>query len=193
MHPHEALIGYWTIILILRSRRSSVDIVIVSPKYSNEIMAVLLEENVTSPEDCGMPNMAMHFHTEHCQYILFEVLKTTTHGGLAVGCVCVFAFAFLYEGLKSFRDLCLQWLPYRDNNSVTPENKCRHRRDLFTYGHILQSILHMIQMLWSYSMMLIFMTYNTWLCAALILGAMLGYFVFGTSSRIQRDNFDHCH
>ncbi|XP_033742591.1 high affinity copper uptake protein 1-like [Pecten maximus] len=160
-------------------------------------MDMVMEDNNTSTEGCGMPSMAMYFHTEHCQYILFEAFKTTTNGGLTTGCVCVFIFAFLYEGLKTLRDHCLSWLPVRPTKSLNPDIKRQRKwtwwRDLFTYGHMLQTVLHMVQIMWSYSMMLVFMTYNTWLCLALILGATSGYFVFGSAPRIQRDSFEHCH
>ena len=37
--------------------------------------------------------------------------------------------------------------------------------------HILQSFLHIIQVAVSYSLMLVFMTFNVWLCLALCIGA----------------------
>ncbi len=45
-------------------------------------------------------------------------------------------------------------------------------------------------------LMLVFMTYNTWLCAATVLGMALGYFVFGWKRRtvlVQQDGSDCCH
>jgi copper transporter 1 len=50
---------------------------------------------------------------------------------------------------------------------------------LLSRGHILQTILHMLQITISYMLMLVFMTYNSYLCVSVILGAGFGYFVFG--------------
>ena len=46
--------------------------------------------------------------------------------------------------------------------------------NLFSRGHILQTFLQLIQVILSYCLMLIFMTYNTWLCAAVAMGAATG-------------------
>lgn len=45
--------------------------------------------------------------------------------------------------------------------------------------HLLQTLLSMIQVVLSYLLMLIFMTYNYWLCLAIVLGLGFGYFFFG--------------
>ena len=45
----------------------------------------------------------------------------------------------------------------------------------------------------AYMLMLIFMTYNTWLCLATVLGATVGYFLFGWRKNAVVDVTDHCH
>lgn len=45
--------------------------------------------------------------------------------------------------------------------------------------HFFQTFLHLIQVTLSFLLMLIFMTYNTWLCLAVVLGAGTGFFLFG--------------
>ena len=45
----------------------------------------------------------------------------------------------------------------------------------------------------AYLLMLIFMTYNTWLCAAVVVGAAVGYFLFGWRKTIVYEESDHCH
>ncbi len=44
--------------------------------------------------------------------------------------------------------------------------------------HILQSILHVVQVGLGYLLMLVAMTYNGWLFLAVIFGAGVGYFIF---------------
>lgn len=64
---------------------------------------------------------------------------------------------------------------------------------MFSLMHIYQSILHLIQVTLSLMLMLIFMTYNTWLCLAVVIGAMVGYFLFGWKKSIVVDVTEHCH
>jgi len=64
---------------------------------------------------------------------------------------------------------------------------------LFSQGHLIQTFLHMFQITVSYLLMLVFMTYNTWLCVAVVLGAGAGYFFFGVHRLTAIDVNEHCH
>uniref|UniRef100_A0AAG5CUH4 Copper transport protein n=1 Tax=Anopheles atroparvus TaxID=41427 RepID=A0AAG5CUH4_ANOAO len=59
--------------------------------------------------------------------------------------------------------------------------------------HLFQTLLHILQVTLSFLLMLIFMTYNTWLCLAVVLGAALGYFLFGWKKSVIVDVTEHCH
>uniref|UniRef100_A0A8D8NHH5 Copper transport protein n=1 Tax=Culex pipiens TaxID=7175 RepID=A0A8D8NHH5_CULPI len=59
--------------------------------------------------------------------------------------------------------------------------------------HLFQTFLHIVQVTLSFLLMLIFMTYNTWLCLAVVLGAALGYFLFGWKKSVIVDVTEHCH
>ena len=50
-----------------------------------------------------------------------------------------------------------------------------------------------MQVTLAYLLMLIFMTYNSWLCAAVVVGAAVGYFLFGWRKTIVYEESDHCH
>ena len=58
--------------------------------------------------------------------------------------------------------------------------------------HLLQSLLHMIQVTISYSLMMVFMTFNVWLCVAVVLGAGLGYLMFGWKHKHTAESLEHC-
>jgi copper transporter 1 len=58
---------------------------------------------------------------------------------------------------------------------------------------MIQTLLHIIQMAFSYALMLIAMTYNTYLLIAVILGAGLGHFLFGWRRSSVLDHNEHCH
>jgi len=68
-----------------------------------------------------------------------------------------------------------------------------YRTSLLSSGHIIQTFLHMLQITVSYLLMLVFMTYNTWLCLSVVLGAGLGYFIFGLKRLTAIDVNEHCH
>lgn len=59
--------------------------------------------------------------------------------------------------------------------------------------HLYQSFLHLVQVTLSLMLMLIFMTYNSWLCFAVVFGAMIGYFLFGWKKSVVVDVTEHCH
>lgn len=64
---------------------------------------------------------------------------------------------------------------------------------MMSSAHAWQTVLHGLQVLVSYMLMLVFMTYNTWLCAAVVLGSATGYFLFGWRESVVVDFTEHCH
>lgn len=63
---------------------------------------------------------------------------------------------------------------------------------IFATPHIIQTLINLVQIILSYLLMLIFMTFNYWLCLAVVLGLGLGYFCFGW---IKQDVYESecCH
>jgi len=77
----------------------------------------------------------------------------------------------------------------RRNNQVTVI-----QTSLLSRAHLIQTLLQFIQVWLSYCLMLIFMTYNTWLCLSISLGAASGYFLFGWKKTVVVNvGADHCH
>ncbi|XP_045200561.1 high affinity copper uptake protein 1-like isoform X6 [Mercenaria mercenaria] len=147
--------------------------------------------------------MLMFFHTGKCEFILFETLRTKDVGGLVGACVAIFALAIIYEGLKVFREMLLQKAMLtgnkyaisngsssQDTMVISNKNVGLH---MMTCSHFVQTVLHMVQVFISYCLMLVFMTYNVWLCLSVILGAGIGYFLFGWRKAIVVDINEHCH
>ena len=62
--------------------------------------------------------------------------------------------------------------------------------------HMFQTFLHIVQVAVGYLLMLVVMTYNLWLFFAVVLGAGLGYLVFGWLRIVYAlqgpGNEDHC-
>ena len=64
---------------------------------------------------------------------------------------------------------------------------------ILSWDHLLSTSLHLVQMSLAYLLMLIVMTFNTWLCLAVVLGSTLGYFLVGWKKPSGIDVSDHCH
>jgi len=168
--------------------------------------------------------MKMYFHGGYNEVILFDFWRISSVGGLIGSMIGCFLLGVLYEGLKFFREFMLRQeyrssgysnvnpspeSPVDDgsdsinsietNARVSGQERTKSgikiiQTNLFSRGHILQTFLQLVQVVLSYCLMLIFMTYNTWLCAAVALGAATGYFAFGWKKTVVLDaGGDHCH
>jgi len=147
--------------------------------------------------------MHMYFHFDVSAYILFEFWKTEEVGGLIGSMIAIFFLAFLYEALKFYREhlyrhsfRTIQYntvtVPVENGGSVKETQKTVQVKMLSTM-HAWQTVLHVVQVIISYFLMLIFMTYNVWLCLAVTLGAGSGYFFFGWKKSLVVDITEHCH
>ncbi|XP_049460865.1 high affinity copper uptake protein 1 isoform X1 [Epinephelus fuscoguttatus] len=67
------------------------------------------------------------------------------------------------------------------------------RQRMLSPGHFLQTLLHIVQVVVSYFLMLVFMTYNAYLCIAVAAGAGMGYFLFSWRKAVVVDITEHCH
>ncbi|KAJ8734131.1 hypothetical protein PYW07_014682 [Mythimna separata] len=163
----------------------------------------------------GGHDMAMTFHGGYDEVILFSWWKVTDIGEFIGSFLAVFLMALLYEGLKYYRKHLL-WKTYTGLQycAVAPPDKgvsnlCapdepqviqpvphvleRNVPTMLSTAHAWQTVLHGMQVLVSYMLMLVFMTYNTWLCAAVVLGSATGYFLFGWRESVVVDFTEHCH
>ncbi|XP_055904441.1 high affinity copper uptake protein 1 [Eupeodes corollae] len=143
--------------------------------------------------------MIMTFHGGHCERILWKSWLAYTLTEFIFSALAIFAVAFAYEGIKFVREYHLRKVLKEESdrlralnskNCMTNEGsssntplhvayQLNYFQRIFNTPHILQTCLNLVQIILSYLLMLIFMTFNYWLCLAVILGLGLGYFVFG--------------
>uniref|UniRef100_A0A8C6SKN6 Copper transport protein n=1 Tax=Neogobius melanostomus TaxID=47308 RepID=A0A8C6SKN6_9GOBI len=83
-------------------------------------------------------------------------------------------------------------LPGSDGTVIMETHKTVGQR-MLSPAHFLQTLLHVLQVVLSYVLMLVFMTYNGFLCIAVALGAGAGYFLFSWKKAIVVDITEHCH
>ncbi|XP_067417641.1 high affinity copper uptake protein 1 isoform X1 [Emydura macquarii macquarii] len=149
-----------------------------------------------------MMDMTFHFSYEHVP-LLFSGLMINTPGEMAGAFVAVFFLAMFYEGLKIARESLLRksQVSIRYNSMPVPgpngttlmETHKTVGQQMLSFPHLLQTGLHVIQVVVSYFLMLIFMTYNGYLCIAVAAGAGTGYFLFSWKKAVVVDITEHCH
>ncbi|KAH8360701.1 hypothetical protein KR200_011272, partial [Drosophila serrata] len=168
----------------------------------------------------GMEHMMpMAFHFGYNETILFSWWHIETVAGLVGSMIAIFLLALMYEGLKYYREY-LFWKTYNlmeyrpvtgpQRNPEAPRlpspaaaapspvqyvGEVVHKQppSMLSVTHLLQTLLHVLQVTLSFLLMLIFMTYNVWLCLMVVLGAAVGYFLFCWKKSVIVDVTEHCH
>lgn len=158
------------------------------------------KENMS--HDMHMHMMKMYFHFGVDETVLFSGWKISTVGGMVASVIGIFIMGMLYEGLKYFREFLFKQYVSNiqfstvaitgESGRVSQVHKVEKHK-MLSWAHAIQTTLHIIQIIVSYFLMLIFMTYNVWLCLAVVLGAGVGYFIFGWKKASVVDITEHCH
>ncbi|KAF9818396.1 hypothetical protein SFRURICE_017818 [Spodoptera frugiperda] len=160
-------------------------------------LELLARHAVDSDDPCATHDHAMVFHSCVCAEILFNGWKTSNELQLFGSAVAIFVASVLYEGFKYWRETLPSptAAPLSDSrqNIAKGDSAMSSFRAAATSGaHALQTALHAVQSTLSYLLMLVFMTYNVWLCLAVVLGLTLGYFLFGWRRNSLNDPNEHC-
>ena len=153
----------------------------------------------SSNEDTAS-DMLTYFHGGfgHDEHFLFNILPINSLSGLVAAMSLTFVLGIFSEIVKSIRD--------RRNNSQEGNRNLisgdsapsyetatiselpslkeapvglfeRMKMPLRDRGRVYDSVLYGLQLLLSYLLMLVVMTYNYWLCLSAITGAVLGHFI----------------
>uniref|UniRef100_A0A2C9M267 Copper transport protein n=1 Tax=Biomphalaria glabrata TaxID=6526 RepID=A0A2C9M267_BIOGL len=85
-----------------------------------------------------------------------------------LACLGLALMGIVYQGVKFAR---------QQYGRKCKNYKCK--RYILNKGHLLQTIMYLLQFLGGYVLMLSVMTYNVWILAAVLIGLGLGYFFFG--------------
>ncbi|PIC55553.1 hypothetical protein B9Z55_000778 [Caenorhabditis nigoni] len=121
------------------------------------------------------PFMHMWFHTQPQDTVLFKTWNVTDAGTMAWVCAIIVVTGIMLEAMKFGRWKIEKWQKQREE-VLTRSYFTR----LFSPIHVAQSILFMIQLCFSYVLMLIFMTFSVWLGLAVVVGLGIGYLIFGS-------------
>jgi copper transporter 1 len=119
------------------------------------------------------------------KFVFYIVLYLSYVAAIAGATIALLVIAALYEGLKFLRerimrqtleDVAERELEGHKTTCCKAEGSQKEYIRLPLLSHVLQTILHMIQIFVSYLLMLAVMTYNVWLFLGVLVGSGIGYF-----------------
>lgn len=131
-------------------------------------------------------HMATYFFFGVHSVILFKDWVTDDWGSMLGACFAIGSISMFHEFLKVFRETLLRRQMRRRQEKGTCNLMC-------SWMHLLQTLLHMVQATISLSLMLVFMTFNVWLCIAVVVGAGIGYLLWGWKRVLIMEGMDSCH
>ncbi|KAI6242959.1 Copper transport protein [Aphelenchoides fujianensis] len=120
----------------------------------------------------GMMMHSMVFHFGSAETILFSFWDVESPFGIIVSCLVVLLGCVLLEGIRWFRAHRSNGRP---NLSLNADDGARKRLDGWL---LIDTLLHAVQLFLAYAAMLVFMTFNLWLCAAVIIGEVGAHLAF---------------
>ncbi|XP_038230817.1 probable low affinity copper uptake protein 2 isoform X2 [Dermochelys coriacea] len=133
----------------------------------------------------------MYFYFSDKVVLLFDFWNVHTPAGMVLSVLVVLLLTVLYEAIKISKTKLLRRLilaipttlsqescrePETEsiNSNLGQQNTTSERWFLY---HISQSLLHVVQVVIGYLVMLMVMSYNTWIFLGVIVGSALGYYV----------------
>ncbi|XP_034664976.1 high affinity copper uptake protein 1 [Drosophila subobscura] len=156
------------------------------------------DDSTSAAKSCPM---IMVFHAGHCERILWRGWVAATVTEFVLSAIAIFVVSFLYEALKFLRQHLARRVARKEAERLADEQRRKsdnpsgsdtplaeprelsYGQRLLDSSHIIQSLLNLLQIVISYLLMLIFMTFNYWLCLAVVLGLGIGYFFFGWNKK----------
>ncbi|ESN95093.1 hypothetical protein HELRODRAFT_179678 [Helobdella robusta] len=136
--------------------------------------------------------MLNYFHTRLRNVILFQGWETYNAPDVVLACVFAFVVAIIFEVVQSVKECyakkCYKWKLIERTERFKDESNDYGGVDRaqtestkacsspFTRSNLIKTILYTIHSSLGILIMLIYMTFNTYLCLAIILGKAVGFF-----------------
>ncbi|XP_060081396.1 high affinity copper uptake protein 1-like [Ylistrum balloti] len=108
----------------------------------------------------------MYFNFQWRGTVLFESFTLDAKTGIFCLILMTFVIGFVYEAVKYLRQ-------YIHRDITIAEYSIRSRE------HLLQTLLYVVQMVCSYILMLVVMTYNVWVVVTMLVALGGGFFICG--------------
>lgn len=152
--------------------------------------------------------MPMYFFFSNKVTLLFDFWNVNSPGGMALSVLLVLLMAILYEIIKLIKmkmqhriSLAMttpamtspgrEVLLEPDRTSINSgDTDCNVPSKRWLHLHVGASLLHVVQVVLGYALMLCVMTYNSWIFLGIIVGSTIGYFLLFP---MQLETLDSCH
>ncbi|XP_072488587.1 protein SLC31A2 [Notamacropus eugenii] len=135
--------------------------------------------------------MPMHFIFSSEVELLFDFWRVHSPAGMAVSVLVVLLLAVLYESIKVGKVKLFHWslrsqppdhsqslTECTDQESISSESaQTNSDRTRLFLSHLGLSLIHVVQVVIGYFVMLAVMSYNTWIFLGVILGSAIGYYL----------------
>ena len=144
------------------------------------------------------------------QFFLFETFPIQSLAGLCAAMILTFGLGVTFEVVKVIRlRKAREVKPGAEeqlrgsvegseqsyeasNNAFKQKSGGKFKISRAARGRVVQTLFYGLQLLVSYLLMLVVMTFNYWLLVSAILGAMFGFFVFGDESEAVMPDTNCC-
>ncbi|PIC25924.1 hypothetical protein B9Z55_018667 [Caenorhabditis nigoni] len=142
----------------------------------------------TQSSDHMMMHHAMSFHFGTEETILFDFWKTETAVEIAVSCFITVLLAFLMETIRFFRDYRKAQIQIHQP-PIAPEDRLKRSPQL----DLIDPLLQLFQLTIAYCLMLIFMTFNVYLCFFTVVGEIISHLLYRTLyPHLNSSSAGHC-
>merc|ERR1712179_203961 len=139
-------------------------------------MNVKEKSDVMGKDEAMLTNMLLH--SGYIETVL--LMKTTSPLSMVLCCTMVFVLGIIQEGLHFPRQWilpCFRYPHYRRVDDQESEVEVK-TISMFSWEHLALTLVYLVQVILSYSSMMVFMTLNIWLCLAVVLGHTGGFLLF---------------
>ncbi|KAH0615537.1 hypothetical protein JD844_004920 [Phrynosoma platyrhinos] len=135
--------------------------------------------------------MPMHFYFSDKVILLFDFWNVHSPAGMVLSVVVIMLLAVLYEAIKVGKVKLIQHTMPIIPPSISQETLQEPERGSINTGtthltstpkiqfpwHVAQTLIHVVQVVLGYLVMLAVMSYNSWIFLAVIAGSAIGYYV----------------
>ncbi|KAL9988074.1 hypothetical protein ACROYT_G002474 [Oculina patagonica] len=122
----------------------------------------------------------MHFSIPNQTFVIFREWRVISIRDVGGSCLAVLALAVLYECVKGIHVTSLTRLKnwnYSWNDTLPKKMFYIFVKRVHIITQFAKTFLFLAELFFAYFLMLIAMTYNTWLFVAVVIGRGLGYFL----------------